>query len=197
MKILGPGPARLQRDGKRKPTLRVECDCGQEFVALAYNIRAGATRSCGCLRRRTASAAGKARKTLGVTTDPAMKRTRTAWRSMMGRCYYPQNASYPRYGGVGVLVHSAWHTFPGFYADMGLRPGPEYTLERLDNSKGYVPGNVRWATRAEQARNRRNNINITVGGATMCAQDWATSLGVALSTVLRRHRRGLPPSGGA
>ena len=195
MEILGYAEPRLGASGKKRSVYRLRCDCGAEFEALAYSIRSGNTKSCGCLRRRVASASGKARRTTGVTVDPQAKRTRSSWKAMMDRCYRPGSASYGRYGAVGIAVHEAWRTYAGFVAGMGLRPGPEYTLERLDSAKNYDPGNVVWATRATQARNRRSTVRITWNGLTLCAQDWATTLCCNISTVLRRHRRGLNPDG--
>jgi hypothetical protein len=192
---IGLGVPQICADGKRRATYNMQCYCGAAFTALAYNINTGKTRSCGCLRRVTAHHAGMARATLGCTTDPAVKRTRSSWKAMMDRCYKPVSTSYRRYGAVGITVATEWHTFPAFYAAMGLRPGPEYSLDRIDGAKKYEPGNVRWATRAEQARNKKSTVYITHNGVTLCATDWAISLGVCPSTVLRRNLTNKNPDG--
>lgn len=73
--------------------------------------------------------------------------------------------------------------------DVGPRPSKLHTLERIDNNGDYEPGNVRWATRAEQMRNTRANRNITFSGETMCLMDWAKRLGVSCSAMRGRFRR--------
>lgn len=195
MKILGDGEPIKGKDGKNRGTYRVLCECGAIFVVRKYAIASGNTKSCGCLRKVITAARGRANKRLGISTDPAMIRTYSSWRSMLGRCYTPANASYKRYGAQGITVAARWHKFENFLADMGVRPGPEYSIDRKDNTKGYSKGNCQWATRKQQAQNRKSSVLITYNGVTRCATEWATIFGVSLTTVLRRIRRGQAPNG--
>lgn len=79
-----------------------------------------------------------------------------AWGAMKTRCLNPQSSSWPNYGGRGIKVCDRWmHNFPAFLEDVGPKPGPHYSLDRIDVDGDYEPGNVRWATRTEQNRNRR------------------------------------------
>lgn len=78
-----------------------------------------------------------------------------AWRAMRYRCLVPTAHNYHYYGGRGITICDRWSEFPAFLADMGQRPGPEYSLDRKDNEGNYEPGNCRWATKSEQALNRR------------------------------------------
>ena len=96
---------------------------------------------------------------------------------------------YVRYGGAGIGVCKAWQTFQGFIADMGEAPA-DLTLERIDNSKGYSPDNCKWATYAEQSRNRSSSKNLTLNGKTQVAADWMAELSLTHDQIYKRIRRG-------
>jgi len=106
-----------------------------------------------------------------------------AWRSMRERCNNPTHRSYADYGGRGIGYDPRWNDFATFLKDVGLRPSSAHSLDRRDNDAGYWPANVRWATRTEQARNRRSNLKITAEGRTLLAVEWAEVLGVKRALV--------------
>lgn len=130
------------------------------------------------------------------TTNPKYKDGRTShplWCTywmMKARCENSRFPSYPRYGGRGITICDRWQDFAAFTADMGRRP-PGFTLERVDNMKGYSPENCVWAAAHTQARNRRNNVNVILDGTTKTRAEWCRDRGVPQSTVRKRVARGL------
>ena len=110
------------------------------------------------------------------------------WRAMKGRCYNPNNISFPRYGARGVKVCRRWRrSFTAFLTDVGRRPSSRHSLDRWPDKHGnYEPNNCRWATRREQGANTRSNKLISFGGRTQHLEDWARELGVKHSTLFER-----------
>ncbi len=85
---------------------------------------------------------------------------------MRARCLNPDHPAWDRYGGRGIGIYEPWEVFENFYKDVGPRPSPQHSLDRYpDNDGNYEPGNVRWATKKEQDRNRRTNHLIPFNGA--------------------------------
>lgn len=112
---------------------------------------------------------------------------------MLYRCLNPKNSDYKRWGGRGIVVCARWReSFDAFLADVGMRPGPDYSLDRNDNNGPYEPGNVRWATKREQTRNMRSNRWLEVGGERKLLSDVAREMSVRPSTLWHRLRRGEP-----
>lgn len=116
------------------------------------------------------------------------------WNAMRHRCYNPKSNNYADYGGRGITVCDEWRTsFHTFLADMGYKPSPELTLDRIDNDKGYSKGNCRWATRKTQANNRRdpkNSVRITIAGRTQTLTKWAKESGLAPHVIYGRRKAG-------
>lgn len=119
--------------------------------------------------------------------------TWNVWCDMWKRCSNPRSSYFHRYGGRGISVCARWQDFAAFVADVGPRPSMAHTLDRIDNDGDYEPGNVRWATRKEQAQNRTTNHSITAFGRTQTLQAWAEELGIKSSTIRMRLTRGAAP----
>lgn len=179
----------LYRDTTRKRTIWVcRCTCGTIKAVAAANLKSGNTTSCGCF----ALEAKRSRKKHGDTCDGKRSSEHRIWTSMIERCHNNNSRAYKWYGARGIVVCDAWRTsFATFLSDVGRRPGKEYSIDRFpDNNGNYEPGNVRWATRKEQANNTRSNRLVTAWGKTQNVSQWARELNVKASAVYARLARG-------
>jgi len=109
-----------------------------------------------------------------------------SWVNMRQRCMNPKSPAYNRYGGRGVAVCEDWQVFETFLSDMGYPPTSSHSVERIDNNAGYRKDNCKWATAAEQSRNRRNNRIIEHNGLSMCVTDWSRKIGIKPRTLHAR-----------
>ena len=113
---------------------------------------------------------------------------------MLARCGNPNHSAYPRYGGRGIRVCLRWKkSFANFISDMGLKPFPNWSLERKNNDVGYEPGNCIWTDQRSQCRNTRRNSLIEFNGETHCAAEWEEITGVPQKLISERKRRGFTP----
>lgn len=124
---------------------------------------------------------------------PRKRRTPTyhSWAKMLERCRQPNRDHAEYYQGKGIKPCERWLKFENFLADMGERPKGK-TLDRIDNAKGYEPSNCRWATNAEQARNRSRTVWLEHDGLRMCITDWANRIGLSKNTLKSRIKAGWP-----
>lgn len=109
---------------------------------------------------------------------------------MLTRCRNPKATGYDRYGGRGIRVCPRWELFENFIADMGPRPSPSHSIERIDNDGDYTPENCRWASQVAQAGNKRNNHPISFDGFTAPVAQWSRATGIHVQTILTRLRSG-------
>jgi len=152
------------------------CDCGQSVVADSWAVSRGKRGSCGCTLRPN-------RLTHGKTRTPEYN----SWGGIKNRCYNIRNPKYPRYGGRGITVCDRWKdSFENFFADMGLKPSSEHSIDRINNDGDYTPDNCRWATPKEQANNMSRCRNITHNGKTMTGTEWSKKLKLPCDLVNRR-----------
>lgn len=165
------------------------CECGVVKDYYPQHVRSGRTQSCGCLRRelsREQIKHGHAR-THQLTSEYLI------WEGMRKRCQSPKCQAYKLYGGRGIFVCERWNSFENFLADMGRRPSATHTLDRIDNDGPYSPENCRWATRTEQARNRRSTIMIEVFGQRMSVAEAAEMHGIRTKLIHERLSYGWSP----
>ena len=138
-----------KREGTRTYWL-CKCDCGKESVVYITKLRSGHTRSCGCYKMQRIS---ETKKTHGMSGHTKVY---DAWVQMRARCTNPSGGRFDKYQARGIVVCARWGaSFEVFLKDMGLPPSPKHSLDRIDNDGNYEPGNCRWATPKEQARNKR------------------------------------------
>jgi hypothetical protein len=123
------------------------CDCGKQKVATLGDVHDGNTTSCGHAKNPLRH---------GHALQGKHSREYQAWANMKARCLNPTNKAYGYYGGRGITVCEEWNSsFERFLGDVGPRPGPAHSIDRIDNDRGYAPGNVVWATKAKQQQNTR------------------------------------------
>jgi hypothetical protein len=151
------------------------CDCGNEREAQIGSIQIGTTQSCGCKNREETTKHGLWKSPLYVV-----------WTHMMKRCHDSKDPRFVDYGARGIQVCERWHDVRAFHEDMAPTFTNGLTLDRIDNSKGYSPDNCQWRTPGQQARNKRNNIWVTIDGETKILKDWCATFGVSYGMVRAR-----------
>lgn len=164
------------------------CDCGNEAtVSKASLTKRLPTQSCGCLAKDINAERFRGMAKHGMTNSLEY----SSWRAMLTRCGFKNYHAYNRYGGRGIKVCDRWlKNFENFYADMGKKPSPKSTLDRIDNDGDYSPENCRWADVSTQSINRSTNRVISFRGKTQRITQWADELGVNVSILCKRFSRG-------
>ena len=179
--------ADARRSGhKMRARAVVRCDCGTEKEIWSESLKYAKTVSCGCLQREVVA---DRERTHGMATTPLYK----VWSSIKRRCRVPDDPHYAEYGGRGITVCDEWaDDFAAFARAVGKRPSVRHSLDRVDNDRGYEPGNVRWATHTQQMRNTRHNHLVFFNGRdipiSQAIEESRTS--VNNRTVYRRVNKG-------
>ena len=158
------------------------CDCGKTTRVTSSNI-GRKTFSCGCLWRERITRHGRVKsQEYGI------------WEGIVGRCTNPSNSRWKDYGGRGIRICDEWReSFSAFLGCVGERPSRQHFIDRFPNNDGhYEPGNVRWATRSEQQRNRRNNHVLTAFDKTQTLTAWAQETGIGVGAIRQRLRYNWP-----
>jgi hypothetical protein len=171
----------LGTDSKH-PSVRCQCDCGTICEPHWGNVKRGVSRSCGCLRVEELN---ERATTHGASNTPEYH----AWAGMLDRCRRHKNTAFKRYGGRGIRVCERWsRSFENFLADLGPRPTPTASLDRIDPNGHYEPSNCRWETRQIQRVNQRRTKLFTFNGHTGTLKDLATRAGISYSMVHQRMK---------
>ena len=179
--VLGPAPT---RSGGNHARWLCRCDCGKVADLKGTLLKRGKTTGCRTCVSRVALA--KANVTHGMYGTPLYH----IWSGIKGRCQNPTNANYDRYGGRGIGLCERWQSFGNFYADIPPRPSNRHSLDRIENDKGYEPGNIRWATPEQQQNNMRSNRLLLHEGRRQSVARWAREIGVNDTTLLARLNKG-------
>ena len=160
------------------------CDCGKITYVRGQNLKSGAVKSCGCLR-----------KDENPSTRHRMSGSRLyrIWASMKTRCYVPSHHSYMNYGGRGIKVCDEWRIMPDQFIEWAMNNGytDEMTIERIDVDGDYGPDNCTWIPAREQQGNRRSCQYFTYNGMTKNLTDWCSDLGLQYKQIHNRiHKLG-------
>lgn len=189
-RLVALGPIRRKRDKRGNPAIvwKLICDCGNTTETRSCNLLSGDTNSCGCghaiIMRKTRTIHGK-------TKTPEYR----AWANMISRCTDPNVDAFPYYGGRGIKVCDRWrNSFSNFYEDVGKKPSPKHSLDRIDSNGHYEQGNVRWADPYLQMGNRRTAHLITIDGKTLHMNEWCRRYNIKQGTVWDRINNGWDPA---
>ncbi len=146
------------RSNPKRTYWECQCECGNIGIYRADHVKSGHTRSCGCI---------------GTTHKDSNSQEFKTWASMIQRCYATYSTEYKRYGARGIKICDHWRdSYVNFLEDMGRKPSKLHSIERIDNNKDYSPDNCKWATKREQAQNRRTNRYIIWDGQKLCLQEF-------------------------
>lgn len=178
--------------GQRRVLCR--CDCGSQKVVFLGHLRRGRTRSCGCLHNEQLSASRRkpGRRPHGRMGETQRTPEYLAWCNIIQRCT-PGRSRSKNYGDRGIRICARWRqSFDAFLADMGSRPAGT-SIDRIDNDGDYEPSNCRWATRAEQNRNRRTTRKLHFNGSEKPIGEWAADFNLPHHVLRDRLNSGWPP----
>lgn len=183
LRVVGTGLTKRGRGG-----YSCLCFCGRSKVYSYSQLAAGIVISCGCYRD------AKGNPTHGLSMkDGKVRPEHGIWSQIKGRCGAKDNAAWDAYGGRGIVVCTRWiNSFENFYDDMGDRPSKSHSIERRDNDGPYSPENCYWATKKQQARNRRTSHLVKYLGRDMSLAEACELAGVAYGAGMYRVSVGKP-----
>lgn len=177
----------LESQGKRR-FVWCRCRCGSRKRIRTDALGSGDTLSCGCWAKEL-NAKAHTKSNLSRTSIYRI------WWHIIDRCYNPECHAYDNYGARGIKMHDRWKQSVNAFSEdikseIGERPSGEHELDRIDNDGNYEPGNVRWADRPTQVRNRRVTITLTLGDTTRSMAEWSEITGIKYYTLKMRRQLG-------
>lgn len=164
---------------------KVRCECGAIGKISAGTLVSGASKSCGCLARDKCI---ETHTTHGMVDSSEY----SSWEHMKARCLNKKHKHYKYYGGRGIKICKKWLKFSNFFKDMGSKPSPKHTLDRIESNRNYQKDNCRWATRKEQSRNTAQNVNFMWQGKLRCLSEIASMYNISRQTLVGRLNYGWP-----
>jgi|SRR5690348_572045 len=162
----------------KPPKLKCLCDCGKITFITKGSVKYGYNKSCGCLHFKRNGMSGK----------NSHRKMYNVWWHLIDRCNNPNNKSYKNYGQRGIKVCERWMNFKLFLEDVGERPSPKHSLDRIDNDGNYEPNNIRWATQMQQGNNRVNCVYYDLNGEKLTLRQWSIKLNFPYSVLQSRIR---------
>lgn len=185
----------FEKSERRRRYWKCTCVCGNETVVETSKLKTGHSKSCGCL---LADKNRELRQTHAHTSNGQKSLTYKSYTNMITRCENPRAINYDRYGGVGVTICPRWRHGEGelsgfecFLADMGERPTRSHSIDRINGSEGYQPGNCRWVVGRAQLFNRANTVTINVSGFDIPLAVACELTGIKYGTAWMRIKSGL------
>lgn len=161
------------------------CDCGNITIVSQSHLKTGEVKSCGCLNDERIRA---------PRVTNSHKRIHRIWKGMKDRCLNPNYHSYSRYGGRGITICDEWINDSNAFEKWAVSNGysDEFSIDRIDNDKGYSPDNCRWVDRITQQNNTSSNLYLEYAGIKLTASEWARKLGISRDVIYERYKKGLP-----
>lgn len=167
------------------------CSCGWFVDVMKTSLTSGATTSCGCVHSEEVTTRNVAATRHGAAVGHKVNDLYRAWSAIKTRCFNPRSRPYKWYGGRGITMHKSWaNTFEAFRdyveKELGPRVSRRHSIDRINNDKGYVPGNIRWATPEEQNRNRQGTKLYELAGEFRALGEWSEIADIRYDTVKSR-----------
>jgi len=169
---------------KWKPIYNCLCDCGNKVIVYNYNLKNNHTTSCGCHQKRVASKKNRTHYLTGSTEY-------RTWANMKNRCYNTRSKRFNDWGGRGIKVCDRWiDSFENFLEDMGKKPTPQHSIDRIDNNGNYTPSNCKWSTTIEQSNNKNNNVVLEYKGRKLTISEWSRVTKITDKVLYSRISKG-------